>query len=268
MPEYDRSLWRPAPRQPGLGADDVHVWRACLMQPDARVLELVETLSEDERHRAERYRFVGDKRRFIVARGLLRRILRCYLEIPAAQIRFSYGIKGKPALALPGCTLQFNLSHSREVVLIALTLRRDIGIDLELVRSLAAMDQMAERFFSAHEKQMLGVLAPLERQETFFRFWACKEAYIKACGKGLALALDQFDVAIEPDGGVSLLANRQERDAHPGHWAIRQIEPGKNYVAAVAVGDAAWNLRCWQWQDDHFNWEEDCHQDSCQTYDE
>jgi 4'-phosphopantetheinyl transferase len=234
------------------------------MQPDARVTELLETLSEDERHRAERYRFVGDKRRFIVARGLLRRILRCYLDIPAAQIRFRYGVKGKPALALPGCRLQFNLSHSREVVLIAVTLCREIGVDLELVRSLAAMDQIAERFFSAREKQMLKVLEPLERQEAFFRFWACKEAYVKACGKGLALALDQFDVAIEPDGEVSLLANCEEH----GHWLIRQIEPGKNYVGAVAVGDYRWHLRCWQWQDENFGWQEDCHQGACQTYDE
>lgn len=247
----DRNLWRQPPRQISLDTDDVHVWRACLMQPNETVLELVETLSEDELYRVDRYRFERDKRRFIVARGLLRRILHRYLDVPVAAIRFSYGVKGKPALALPECNLQFNLSHSREIVLIGLTLHQDIGIDLEWVHALEAMDQIIDRFFSPHEKQRLGGLAMPERQEAFFRFWTCKEAYIKACGEGFAIAFDQFDVEIDPGGGVSLLANGQQQGGdHPECWAIQQISPGEDYVAAVAVRNSSWNLCCWQ--DDSF----------------
>ena len=178
----------------------MHVWRAALDVPESQVRSLWDTLTADERQRAEHYVFEKDRTHFVVARGLLRVLLGRYLRQDPPHLRFTYGPHGKPALATDtgGGALRFNVSHSHGLALYAITRGREVGVDVERIRPEVAQEKIAERFFSPREVTLLRALpAPLQAT-AFFACWTRKEAYIKATGEGLTLPLDQFDVSLLP----------------------------------------------------------------------
>jgi 4'-phosphopantetheinyl transferase len=127
--------------------------------------------------------------------------------VPAEQIQFSIGAHGKPMLAGGAAALdvQFNLSHSDDLGLAGWAVGRAIGVDIERWRAMRDEGALVRRFFSAHENAAYEAL-PLERRtEGFFNCWTRKEAYVKAVGRGLGLALDSFDVALESGTQARLL---------------------------------------------------------------
>jgi 4'-phosphopantetheinyl transferase len=240
--------WDWPPRELALGDDEVHVWRAWLDQPASRLPTLLDTLTLDERARAARFHFQRDRARFIVARGVLRVVLGRYLEIAPNRLRFCYSPYGKPALAeeFGGDELRFNLSHSDGLALYALTRGRELGIDLERIRSDLADEQIAERFFSPREVATLRTLPPDLRVEAFFNCWTRKEAYIKAIGEGLSHPLDQFDVSLIPGGPALLLCTRPDPQ-EASRWSLQELPLGAGYVAALAVEGHGWRSKCWDW---------------------
>jgi 4'-phosphopantetheinyl transferase len=243
-------VWGPAPETLMLGRDEVHVWRASLDQTASRVQNYLRTLTPDERRRAARFYFARDRDHFIVARGVLRAILSSYLNRDPGQLRFCYNPQGKPYLPREsgGDWLRFNLSHSHGLALLAVTRDREIGVDVEHIRSGLADEQMAERFFSPQEVAQLRALPPARQAEAFFNCWTRKEAYIKAQGVGLSLPLDQFDVSLVPGEPAALLSTRG--DPHEAsRWSLRELMPGSGYIAALAVKGHDWRLTCWQWAD-------------------
>ena len=241
-------LWSLPPTDLNLRNNDVHVWRASLEQSTAQVQQLAKMLSEDEKIRAERFYFEGDKKHFIIGRGLLRIILGRYLGIAPNQLQFSYSSRGKPAVVMTDTsnTLQFNLSHSEELVLYAFTRDRKIGIDVEYTRPIAELEQLTQRFFSAREVAALRSLPPNEQQQAFFQAWTCKEAYLKATGEGLA-QLEQVEVSLVPGEPCKLL--NTENPQTTAHWSLQTLTPDSNYVAALAVEGHHWHLTGWQWSD-------------------
>jgi len=150
----------------------VHVWRAALDVPESQVRSLWDTLTADERQRAERYIFEKDRTHFVVARGLLRVLLGRYLRQDPPHLRFTYGPHGKPALATDTgrATLCFNVSHSHGLALYAVTRGREVGVDVERIRPEVAQEKIAERFFSPREVTVLRAL-PTPLQAT--AFFAC-----------------------------------------------------------------------------------------------
>jgi 4'-phosphopantetheinyl transferase len=238
-------LWLPAPHQPTLGPHEVHLWLADLAAASAIAQELLPTLSPDERARAARFRFAQDRERFSAARGILRAILARYLAQPAAAIRFSYTPYGKPALA-EHPAICFNLSHAGERAIYAVAQGRPLGVDIEHVRAELASATIAAQFFSAYEVQALGQLAPDDWEQAFFRCWTRKEAYVKARGLGLALALDQFDVTLAA-GEAALLATRDD-PAEAGRWTLYDPGLAPPYVGALAIAGPITTIRHWLWQ--------------------
>jgi len=240
-------IWQISPTLPDLSENDVHVWRAWLNPPPERVLDLAETLSADEAERARRFVFDHDRERFIVGRGFLRAILGHYLNTEPAQIKFKYGSQGKPALETDfNGGLHFNLSHSGNLVLYAIARRRDIGIDVEAIRSLEDMAQIAKRFFSPAEYATLCAL-PVEEQPTgFFNCWTRKEAYIKAIGSGLTQPLDEFDVTLAPGRPARLLRVQNDPQA-PDRWSLIELKPAPDYAAALITAGRPKRLFCRQW---------------------
>ena len=240
--------WGLAPKTPVLSSEEVHVWSAKLDQTASRVHNLQQTLDGNERARAERFYFRRDRNHFIVAHGLLRVILSRYLNIEPGDLRFCYSPYGKPMLAkeFDGDRLRFNLSHSHSVVLYAVTRAREIGIDIECIRPELAYEQIAEGFFSPREVAALRTV-PMSRQlKAFFDCWTRKEAYIKARGEGLSLALDRFDVSLAPGEPATLLST--VGDPHEtSRWSLRELDVAPGYVAALAVEGQDWRLKCWQW---------------------
>ena len=224
---------------------DVHIWCASLdcSAPYMKKLEL--TLSEDEIIRANRFHFQRDRRRFVVGRGTLRAMLGLYLNRRPDQMKFRYGVHGKPYLAEDN-GICFNLAHSHELAVYAFTRCRQVGVDLEYIRPIPDFEQISASFFSPRENSVLSSLPIDQRQEAFFNCWTRKEAYIKAIGDGLVHPLDQFDVSLAPEEPVRLLsvANAPEECSR---WELRTFAPAPEYVAAVAVEGHNWQPRFWQW---------------------
>ena len=209
---------------------------------------MLSTLSADEKERAARFYFQRDREHFIVARGALRAILGRYLQRDPTRVGFRYSPHGKPALAMeaPGEGLRFNISHSHGLALCAVTRGREIGVDLERVRSIANLEQIAERFFSPGENAEPRALPARVKAEAFFNGWSRKEAYLKARGDGLSLSLDQFDVSLASGEPARLPRNQREpRDV--GRWPLQELPPVFGYVAALAVEGHGLQIRGWQW---------------------
>ena len=231
----------------GLPPDEVHVWRANLNQPQDRMNLFGQILSHEERARALRYHFEADRNRCIIGRALSRLLLaHCLGESPQG-LRFTHNRFGKPALATGhGPQLEFNLSHSGDWILIALSRGRALGVDVERQKEDMATEAIAARFFSPIECSALSALPAALRGAAFFSCWTRKEAYIKARGDGLSLPLDAFDVAFVPGAKARLIATRHD----PGEaqrWTLRELQIGRDYAAALAVEGADWRLKCWHW---------------------
>jgi 4'-phosphopantetheinyl transferase len=240
--------WRLAGDVPPLSGDEVQVWRASL-ERDVRTLDdLREALSPDERARADRFHFERDRRHYVAARGVLRLLLGRHLSLPPAEVRFCYNAHGKPRLA-EGCgsaDVRFNVSHSHGLALFALSRGREVGVDVERERAELAGEQLAERFFAPAEVAVLRSLPGWQRREAFFACWTRKEAYIKAVGKGLALPLDRFEVALRPGEPAALLAAHDD-PREVGRWSMHNLDPGPGYAGALAVEGRGWRLWCGQW---------------------
>jgi len=223
-----------------IGANELHVWDASLQRPAAEVARLRGLLCADERARADRFRFDRDRSRYTVGRGILRLLLGGYLGVRADRVAFQYGRFDKPRLV--GDPLCFNVSHSGAVALFAFTVLGEVGIDVELDDADFARERIAERFFSPAEVGALRALPQSLQPLAFLTCWTRKEAFIKARGDGLSLALDSFDVNLEPGAPAALLRTAWS-DEEPGHWSLRDLsDPGNGYVAAVAVRSAGWRL--------------------------
>jgi 4'-phosphopantetheinyl transferase len=210
----------------------VHVWQVSLDRPTSAIEALAQLLAADEQQRAARFRFENDRRKFIVARGLLRSILARYLDIPPDQIQFSYGERGKPELVnvYPKGELRFNVSHSQEQALYAIALDRPVGIDLEYIRPIDAT-ALSKRFFSPTEAAIIASLTGEEQHRCFFRGWTQKEAYLKATGDGLG-GLESVETSLLASMGLVKISGDAERAAA---WIAQEITVNADYIAALVV---------------------------------
>jgi 4'-phosphopantetheinyl transferase len=216
--------WKTATAHPPLGPGEVHVWRAQLADADSPALSRI--LSPDEWIRAERFHFDRDRARFITGRGLLRTILGRYLDLPPRDLRFTQGPFGKPELTGVCSSLQFNLSHSDDLLLLAVTHARAVGIDLEAMRDDVPYQMLADYYFEPEDAWDLRLLPPAQRAWKFYDLWTSAEARLKAGGTGLAQ-------------GLKVIA--------PDRWSLLKLTPAAGYAAALAVEGGDFQLECWSW---------------------
>lgn len=204
------------------GPDRVTVVRVPL-DPPAQVLAALQApLCADERARAARFRFAGDRRRWMAARGALRVLLGRCLEMPPTEVRLRCGAHGKPELhechGRP--ELRFSLAHSHDRALVALTAGREVGVDIERVRADLDHLAIARALLGPEVTTELAALAAAERAEAFAVAWTRYEAHAKALGVGLT--------APPP------------ADA-PVHHLVT-LRPWPEYVAAVAAPGVGWTV--------------------------
>lgn len=238
--------WTAPPATLTLEQGEVHVWKASLDVPEACVRELERLLTYDEVVRADRLQVEMHRRRFVVGRGILRRILAAYTGIAPEAVRLVYGPQGKPALAdeCGGGWLQFNLAHAHELALYGVTCGNEIGVDVEQVCVGLADLQIAEHFFAPAEVAALGTVTGAAQVAAFFNCWTRKEAYIKARGIGLSLPLDEFEVSLLPGEPACLLRAEDHEDA--AAWSLAAIDVEPSYVAALALAGTLTHLQCWE----------------------
>jgi len=214
---------------------EVELWSCTLDLSAASHQEANEVLSDDEIGRAGRYRFARDRWRFVAGRHFLRRTLAGYLSVRPRDLTFAYGPFGKPTLVprSDGARLEFNLSHSGNLAVLAISRGPTVGVDIEQVIPVSELDAIASRFFSAFEKAALSEVPTHARDFAFYCCWTRKEAFLKALGDGLAHPLDSFDVSLN-ERSPSLIAVRSDREA-PSGWTLAHLCPAPGYVGALAA---------------------------------
>ncbi len=233
----------PAAGNLGLGADEIHVWRASLNLAPTVLRHLEVTLAPDENSRADRFVFAGDRRSFVAARGILRELLGRYLQRPPSDIDFSYERRGKPVYRDRSVEspIDFNLSHSHGRAVYAIARGRHLGVDVEMVRPAVASEGIAERFFSQRECAELRALPAHSQAEAFFNCWTRKEAYIKARGDGLEIPLNSFDVTLAPGAPERFLRGVESR------WHLVAFAAYEDYPAALVYDGAPCKIHFRSW---------------------
>jgi len=227
----------------------VHVWRAPLEDSPHQSSRYLPYLSADERARAERYRVPHPQYQFISSRGILRSILSRYVDVPAADLRIESNLQGKPALADPSfLPLQFNVSHTSGMTLLAVTVEHEVGIDVEKVDRALRDQDIATRYFSPRESAHLASLSPDLRTQKFFAYWTCKEAYLKMRGIGLSAGLGQCEIAFDPAGlkaNVALTDGSSRKE----ECSVFCVNVGTSHVGALAVNCPSVEVSFWNWKD-------------------
>jgi 4'-phosphopantetheinyl transferase len=201
-----------------LVSEEVQVWVASLDVNDARYQALSRTLPPDERERAASLAPVA-ARRFVVARGILRKLLAGFTGTAAEKLQFSYGRSGKPVL-VDHDDIHFNISHSADLGLFAFAPDRPVGVDVENERPVRRLLDVAQRFMSEDELRSLAETPAEKRNSAFLRSWVVREARLKAEGKGVW------------DG----------KPASQIQLTHKLFAPRANYIAAVAAPESDWRL--------------------------
>ncbi len=214
-------LWAPCPSAASLRDDEVHVWSASLCLTSEQLAQMRAVLSRDEQLRGEKSPLIEQRNRFIAGRGLLRHILAPYAGVEPQDLQFAYGHAGKPYLPENAEGLRFNMSHSGNLALVAVTRSCEVGVDVEHVCEMPEMDYIVLRFFSDGARAQFQSANAADRLQVFFKCWTEQEAISKCTGEGIA----------------------EERPACPSGIHVTPLAPAIGYAASLAVNGAALKLR-------------------------
>ncbi len=241
------NLWIEPPLRPVLNPDEVHVWHAHLPSQRAHAARFAELLSADELERASRFHFDALRERAHFTRGILRLLLAHYTGLSPKEIAFTYNAHGKPALTpAQGSGLHFNLSHSGESAVWAVTRRGEVGVDIEQRRQdNSRLNEIAARYFAQGEQEQLQALPPAERTRGFFTLWARKEAFVKARGDGLFSGLAAFEVSL----GEPRLLSIESSTESIADWWMSALPPLPGQSGAIVVRAPSCSPRFWQWDE-------------------
>ena len=218
-----------------LAEDEVHVWAVPLAESRGREGEFESRLTDEERRRADRFLRDEVRQRFVVARASLRSILGGYLEVPAVAVPIEEGTHGKPQLVGGNANdLRFNLAHSGELALVAVTRGCEVGVDVERLRSVEHWQELAARYFHPAEAAAIAAVDSAERNAAFLRCWTQKEAILKAFGVGLSHSLQTFAVPAIDCVGEWIEVPARDAAAPRRYW-LQSVAASPGYIAAVAT---------------------------------
>jgi 4'-phosphopantetheinyl transferase len=237
-----------------IAAEQIHVWGWLLdsyFDSTVHAKSQIGLLDAKELERFHRFHFECDGARFAIAHANVRRILGAYLDREPERILLSANSFGKPELVTEAQNrpLHFNLSHSRNIALLALSIDTELGIDIEDLRPIEP--EVAENHFSQNE---LAALSSLEGEgwlQGFYHCWTRKEAILKAEGVGLNLPLYSFDVSLIPGLPAKLLGVRPPAFFRQP-WTLHNLEAPFGTVAALAAGSLQTEVLCFQFGDGKF----------------
>ncbi len=218
---------------PHILPDAIHVWTFRLDIADWRDRLRPEWLSADELAHAGRFAFPALRRRFVVCRTTLRAILGSYLRRRPGELTFAQGPYGKPYLnaARARGRIRFNMSHSDELAMVAVSRQRELGVDLERVRPVDEIESIVARSFAPAERLAFERVPRPARLATFYRYWTLKEACLKACGVGLGRGLPEVDVSLAEGRPLCL----SDAAGVPRYWRVHALDPAAGYCGALVV---------------------------------
>jgi len=202
----------------------------------------------DEQHRANRFTVSSHRVAFVATRSSLRLVLSRYLPVQPRDLVFKLLPKGKPYLSHSSHAhaLTFNVAHSGGLALLAVSLNRQVGVDLEYHRSGLDYQALMQRIGSVREIRTFRSLLPAQQGAGFFACWTRKEAFVKAIGHGLSFSLRKVTVSVRPDRPASLL-QIDGTEGNLSDWSICDLFPAPQFTAALVGEGSDWHPRCWQW---------------------
>ncbi len=218
---------------------EVVIWSASLEPGEFWLDRFRSVLSTDEVDRADRFRFEKHRRRFTAARGILRFLLAAQTGTSPESIRFGYETHGKPFIE---GAIRFNMSDSGPFAVYAMTLGKEVGIDIEQIREIHDAGALARRFFAPGEAEII-LRTETDQRSAFFTCWTRKEAYIKARGEGLSMPLDSFEVSIDPAERPRLVSAAID-PAEVTRWSMDAFTPATGYIAAIVIEGSARLRHC------------------------
>jgi len=225
----------PGPHEIAPVAPGIALWWCALERTPDQIAALAAWLSPAETARAARFGTQTLRHQWIAGRTTLRQLLGAALGIGPADVPIRRGPRGRPELAVADAGLDFNVSHTGGVALIAIARglppATRIGVDIERIDREVGADRLARKFLTARERETLAPLATDERRQRFLRYWTCKEAMSKATGDGLAAPFRQLDVELSDalrliDGPPPYL---------PRCWSLRRADVPAGLLATVAI---------------------------------
>ncbi|MEV4139453.1 4'-phosphopantetheinyl transferase superfamily protein [Dactylosporangium sp. NPDC049742] len=205
--------------------DAVDVWLADARVPEPALPAMLALLDPDERRRHASIVHAIDRRRFIVAHAVTRRLVGAVLDAPPSELRWSHNANGKPSLSGPYTGVEVNLSHSGDLVMVAVSPHRPVGVDLQRVVPALDCAAMARRFYPPAEAALV---TGADGHERFAELWARKESLVKAAGARLTRGL-----ATPVAGPAPVVVD------HDGPFRIEDLVAPDGFRAAVALAGAA-----------------------------
>lgn len=240
--------WLIATTPPRLADHEAQVWAVPLADPVGRITldRQFDVLSVDERLRANEFRIERPRRQFVTTRAALRTLLGAYLGERPEEIAFSFESIAKPRLAgkYDNTGVRFNVSHSGDLALVAVTRGCDIGVDVEQRRDVRRLDELARRYFHVAEVARVTAVAAELRSDAFLRCWTAKEAILKLYGTGITSALDAFSVPLADDFAGWIDISGLKSRTRPGRCWLQRLEPCGGYVGAVAMFERPRAVTC------------------------
>jgi len=220
-----------------LADNDIHIWLNYLNVHEARIKHLYPLLSSEEKERSERFKFYKHRKAFIASHGFMHTVLARYIDTNANEIEFSQTEFGKPSLIdiQNKNNIQFNLSHSGNMAILAVCKQHSLGIDVEFAERKVDWRGISKRFFTPNEQQQLDKLTEEEQRQAFFQIWTRKEAHMKVTGQGLSLAPTQFEVSVPPQS-ANFIQNLKTKDDN--FYKMQDIflpEMFKDYYACLSA---------------------------------
>jgi 4'-phosphopantetheinyl transferase len=222
-----------------IGVDQVHLWVAFVNQiaKEKFFFGYRDLLNSAERQQEDRFCFDADKRRYLVTRALVRTVLSRYISVRAEELTFATGPNGQPKLSSYGSLAQhirFNISHTSELVILGVSNRCAIGVDVENCHSCRPVKAMASRFFARDEIVELSALPLSGQLMRFYECWTLKESYIKARGKGLSIATSQFSFLFPGNNTIRMSMDMGLAD-QPSRWRFWQLRASADHLVAICA---------------------------------
>ena len=219
-----------------LQRSEIHLWFADLNSLDRSAMsnEVAHWLHGEEKNRYNRYQSQSQKEHFLFGRVLLKTILSKYIGCAPVDLKFDFDTRGKPFLSSNNTlSVTFNLSHSDNRLVFAVSKSQDLGVDLEIIKKERAILKIAERYFSPSETRELRNLPKASQVKRFYELWTLKESVLKACGSGLSRGLSKIEFSFPTSD--KLVMHSAPGNGNLTNWQSWQIEEYKNYMLAVSV---------------------------------
>lgn len=225
-----------------LCSNDIHLWitQAQYIHAKSLLNRYNYLLTEDEALKHKSYKFEIHRHTYLVTRAFIRDILSHYSDTPPRLWQFKAGAHGKPEVVNSQIPLQFNLSHTDDLIICAVTLNHAIGCDVENTRRTCEYLGIAEHFFARNEFEELLNKTGSEQRNRFFEYWTLKESYIKACGQGLSIPLEDFNFKIGSpkwkhfNDNIRLLFTHNRHDKAES-WSSWLFSPNQEHKIAISI---------------------------------